>query len=322
MYIYMAPLEGITGYIFRNTYSEIYKGVDKYFTPFIVPAKKRDLKTREKKDIHPDNNKINVVPQILTNKSDEFISVAKRLMEYGYKEINLNAGCPSGTVFTKYKGSGMLRDTEQLKQFLDEISNIDMKISVKTRIGVENVEEFYEILDIYNQFDLYELIIHPRVREDYYNNSPNIDMFKYAYDNSKNPVIYNGDIFLKQDYELIESKFENINAVMLGRGILKRPDLPEYLCSDITYERTDFKRLRKFHDTLIHRYSEEMQSEMNAMFKMKELWVYMIENFIEGMEHDALNLRNAQKLYKKIRKTRDFREYMSYTSQLFDNYSV
>ena len=73
--------------------------------------------------------------------------------------------------------------------------------------------------------------------------------------------------------------------------------------------------MRRFHDLLLSGYSEDLKSEINAMFKMKELWTYLIECF-EGTEQESV-----EKIYKKIRKTRDYREYMSYVAQLFDNYS-
>lgn len=316
MQLYMAPLEGITGYVFRNTYSEIYEGVDKYFTPFIVPAKKRDLRNREKKDILPENNiGLDVVPQILTNKSDEFISVAERLREYGYKEVNINAGCPSGTVVSKDKGAGILKDTDNLKRFLDNIFSVDITIdiSVKTRIGMNDGEEFYDILDIYNEYPIKELIIHPRVREDYYKNRVNKNMFLYAYHNSRIPLIYNGDVFSINDYAKICNTFADINGIMMGRGILMNPQL----CEDIRCNKEnkpDYKRMRKFHNLLISGYADDMGSEVNAMFKMKELWTYMIRCF------DVEENREMAKIYKKIRKTRDFREYMSLAAQLFDNY--
>lgn len=316
MQLYMAPLEGITGYIFRNTYSEIYKGVDKYFTPFIVPAKKRDLRTREKKDILPENNtNLNVVPQILTNKSDEFTSLAKRLKEYGYSEINLNAGCPSGTVVAKDKGAGILRDRDELRRFLDEIFSCDINISVKTRIGMSDREEFYEIMDIYNEYPMTELIIHPRVREDYYKNNVDMEAFSYGYEHGKMPVVYNGDIFNKQQFENICKDYNSIKGIMMGRGILKTPGITEWIKGETETGSIDFKRMRRFHDLLLSGYSEDMKSEINAMFKMKELWTYMIECF-EGTEQESV-----EKIYKKIRKTRDYREYMSYVAQLFDNYS-
>src|SRR3712207_2143871 len=147
MKYYLAPMEGITGYIYRNTYEKFFGNVDKYFTPFIVTNKDAGFKAKELKDVLPENNEgMNIVPQILTNDSKRFISIAKKLKDLGYNELNLNLGCPSGTVVSKYKGAGFLAKKEDLDKFLEEIFKIDyIKISIKTRLGKDNPEEFYDL---------------------------------------------------------------------------------------------------------------------------------------------------------------------------------
>ena len=160
MKYYLAPMEGITGYIYRNSYEKFFGNIDKYFTPFIVPNKSRSLKTKELRDILPENNiGMNIVPQILTNDSEGFITTVMKLKQLGYNEVNLNLGCPSGTVVSKNRGSGFLAKRDELDKFLDEIYKIDdMKISIKTRIGKDTPEEFYELIKIYNKYPIYELI--------------------------------------------------------------------------------------------------------------------------------------------------------------------
>ena len=190
MKYYLAPLEGITGYIYRNTYEKYFHNIDKYFTPFIVPNKSRSFNTKELKDTLPENNKgMNIVPQILTNDSEGFITLSGKLQQLGYNEVNLNLGCPAGTVVSKNRGSGFLAKREELDMFLDEIFKINnMKISIKTRIGKDNSEEFYELIKIYNKYPIEELIIHPRTQKDFYGNKPNLEVFKDALALSTNPV--------------------------------------------------------------------------------------------------------------------------------------
>lgn len=168
----------------------------------------------------PENNKgINLVPQILTNDSEGFILTAKKLKDLGYDEINLNLGCPSGTVVGKKRGSGFLAHREELDKFLEEIFKIDdMKISIKTRLGMDKPEEFYELIKIYNKYPMEELIIHPRTRQDFYGNKPNLEVFKDAISLSKNPVCYNGDIFTLEDHNKLIETFKEVDKIMLGRG--------------------------------------------------------------------------------------------------------
>ena len=155
MKYYLAPMEGITGHIYRNAYEKYFHNIDKYFTPFIVPNQSLSLKTKELRDLLPENNEgLNVVPQILTNDAEGFILTANKLKQLGYNEINLNLGCPAGTVVSKKRGSGFLAYPDELDKFLDEIYKIDnMKISIKTRLGKEKPEEFYKLIEIYNERD-------------------------------------------------------------------------------------------------------------------------------------------------------------------------
>ena len=203
MKYYLAPMEGITGFIYRNAYEKFFGNIDKYFTPFIVPTSSKSFKTKELRDVLPENNgDLNIVPQILTNDFEGFINTSRKLQQLGYNEINLNLGCPSGTVVSKNRGSGFLAKREELDKFLNDIFKINnMKISVKTRIGKDSPEEFYELIKIYNKYPMEELIIHPRTREDFYGNKPNLEVFKDALSLSTNQVCYNGDIFAVEDYK-------------------------------------------------------------------------------------------------------------------------
>ena len=197
---YAAPMEGITGYVYRNAHHRVFGGVDRYFTPFLSPGKKRGLRSRELNDVLPEHNEgVPVVPQILTNDWEDFLHTAEILREFGYEEVNLNLGCPSGTVAAKKRGAGFLGYPEELDLFLGRIfDGTDMGISVKTRIGVERPEEFERLLAIYRKYPLRELIVHPRVLRDGYGNTPNLPAFLQALEDSPFPVCYNGDLFSRE----------------------------------------------------------------------------------------------------------------------------
>ena len=305
MKYYLAPMEGITGYIYRNAYEKFFHNIDKYFTPFIVPNTSKSLKTKELRDILPENNnKMNIVPQILTNDSEGFIVTCKKLKELGYEEVNLNLGCPAGTVVSKNRGSGFLAKRDELDRFLDEIFKInDVRISVKTRIGKDSPEEFYELIKIYNKYEMEELIIHPRTREDFYGNTPNLEVFKDALELSKNTICYNGDIFTTDSYNKIIKEFPNLNKVMIGRGLLANPGL----INEIENKNTiDKKVIRDFHDEVLNNYLELYKDEKNTMFKMKELWGYMIYIFSDN-----------KKYAKKIKKSQKINDYKAAVSSLF-----
>lgn len=310
MKYYLAPMEGITGHIYRNAYEKYFHNIDKYFTPFIVPNQSLSLKTKELRDLLPENNKgLNIVPQILTNDSEGFILTANKLKQLGYDEINLNLGCPAGTVVSKRRGSGFLAYPEELDRFLDEIYKIkDMKISIKTRLGKEMPEEFYNLIEIYNKYPLEELIIHPRTREDFYGNTPNLKIFKEALSLSKHSICYNGDIFTTENYNEIVKEFSEIDKVMLGRGILANPGL----IGEIKDNKFISKEiLKEFHDEIFENYTVLLSEDKNAMYRMKELWGYMSHIFTDN-----------KKYYKKIKKAQKAKDYREAVSKLFEEQDI
>ncbi len=311
MNFYFAPLEGLTGYIYRNAHHAFFpKGVAKYFAPFIVANQSESFKTRDLNDILPENNQsIHLVPQILTNSADDFIHTAKRIKQLGYGEINLNLGCPSGTVVSKNRGSGFLQKRAELDLFLYQIfSQPATKISVKTRIGKDSPEEFDELIEIFNKYPIEELIIHPRVQKDYYKNTPNMTAFQMALDRSKNPVCYNGDIFTQEDYAKFSAAYPGVRTVMLGRGLLMNPGLVHDLLYGV---RLDKNLLKDFHDQIYDGYKRTLFGERNILYKMKELWSYMILAFSD----------HAKQL-KRITKSQSLRAYEEAVACLFNESAI
>ena len=298
MKIYFAPLEGITNHFFFFFYNEIYGHIDKYFAPFISPSEKCPITPRERKEVTPENNQgFCLVPQILTCRSEHFIEGARELQAMGYKEINLNLGCPSGTVCAKGKGAGFLPETLALQKFLDDIYSYaesdGVKISIKTRLGYFNPDEFYDLLDIFNKYPVSELIVHPRIKSDFYKGEPRKEYYAYALEHSKCPLVYNGNIFSAKDYEEYSSSFGvSLDPVMLGRGLISDPSLADKLKGFST--ETDFAKFRRLHDTIYHGYQKVMSPDINVLYKMRELWSYW-QTLFDGKERDIKRLLKAKK---------------------------
>ena len=305
MNFYFAPMEGLTGHIYRNAHNAFFNDIDKYFSPFIVPNQSESFKTRELNDILPEKNQgIVLIPQLLTNNAKDFIHTSKKLKIMGYNEINLNLGCPSRTVTSKNRGSGFLSKREELDVFLEEIFYEPFtKISVKTRIGKDQPEEFYELIKIFNKYPIEELIIHPRIQKDFYKNKPNLNIFKDAMILSKNPVCYNGDIFTVKDYKEFSATFPTVGTLMLGRGLLMNPGLIGDITSNV---KIDKNVLKDFHDKIYEDYKGILFGEKNVLFKMKELWFYMIQAFSDNAKYA-----------KKIKKSERLCDYEEAVSSLF-----
>ena len=313
MKIYLAPMEGITGYVYRCASHQFFPYIDRYFTPFITPNQTRKLTSREMNDILPEHNQgMAVIPQILTNQAADFLWAAGKCKELGYQEVNLNLGCPSGTVVSKHRGAGFLALPRQLDEFLYRVSEgmekLDMRLSIKTRIGKTQPEEFAELLEIYNHYVLAEVIIHPRVQTDYYNNHPNLDVFREALRTSRNPVCYNGDIFNKESYLWFQQQFPQVDKMMLGRGVIANPGLVMELK---TGQRMTKAQLMLFHDTVLAGYRAVIPGDRNVLFKMKELWFYLGTLFTEGGKE------MAGKNIKKIKKATTMTDYEVAVARLF-----
>lgn len=306
MKFYLAPMEGITGYIYRNAYHKYFHNVDKYFTPFITPHTKRCLNAREKNDILPEHNVgMKVIPQVLTNQAEDFVEIARTLQEYGYDEINLNLGCPSGTVVSRKRGAGFLAYPKELELFLDEIfAKSDMKISIKTRIGKEESWEWEDLLSIYNKYPLEELIVHPRLQVDFYKGKPDWQAYELAEAESKNSLCYNGNIFKVQDYEELLAAFPKTEAVMVGRGAIANPQLISVMQGETA--KTDKAQIKAFHDEVCAGYAQSFSGDRNVLFKMKELWFYMGQIFEDSEAH-----------LKKIKKCQSLSQYQLVVDSLF-----
>ena len=301
MRYYFAPLEGLTDSIYRKLHYQYFGGPDRYYTPFLSPTVHRALTNREKREL-PDAllNGIPVVPQVLTKSVEDFVWLAGVCRDLGYGEINLNLGCPSGTVTAKGKGAGMIRDLDALDRFLDGIfSRSPLFISIKTRIGFEHCDEWEPLLNLYNRYPMAELIIHPRVRKDFYNGPVDMEAFRYAFRESKAPVCYNGGLCTRRDLANIQAEFPRLSAVMLGRGLIADPGL-------LVPSGTDIATLEAFHDALLMEYIRVFGSERNAMFRMKENWRYWLRKF-----------EDSEKLGKRLRKATDMNEYRQIAEQVF-----
>ena len=301
MRYYFAPLEGLTDSIYRRLHHTYFGGPDRYYTPFFSPTVHRALTPREAREL-PKADTVNfcAIPQLLTKIPEDFLWMAGVCRDYGYPEVNLNVGCPSGTVTAKGKGSGMLRDLDGLDAFLEQIySAAPLPISIKTRIGFEQPEEFEKILAVYNRYPICELTIHPRVRTAFYNGPVHTGTFRFAVENAKMPLCYNGNLYTKDHLTAFQTEFPQVGAVMLGRGLIADPGL-------LTPIGTTATALERFHDALLEEYIREFGGSRNAMFRMKENW-----------RHWLCKFQNAEKLGKRLRKTTDVAEYKVITHEIF-----
>ena len=305
MQLSLAPMEGITGYTFRRAHAEVFGALDRYYTPFISPLPQvgAPLSKRYSRELDPANNQgLDVVPQLLTNDADRFVWTAQLLADRGYKEVNLNLGCPSGTVVAKEKGSGLLRNLPRLAAFLADVrERSPLPISVKTRVGIANDNGYDELLALFCRCGIAELIVHPRVQKDFYDGTPRQELYGKTLERAPFPVAYNGDIFSLDDYNALVAAYPQTRHVMIGRGIVANPALARMIRggAGLTHE-----ELERFHDELYQAYTDDMGG--NAVFRMKEWWGYAERSFAD-----------PSSVHRIMRKTRRADEYEAAARKIF-----
>jgi len=153
------------------------------------------------------------------------------------------------------------------------------------------------------------VIIHARVREEFYSGKPHTEALETSGKYIDVPTCYNGDIFRREDANYIYDKYPELDSIMLGRGILRNPVLPEMIknSSDTVSDSKECVELNKgdrrildFMEELFDVYKDIFKSDINTLYHMKELW-----------SHLCMNCPDKTKEIKTIRKTKNVSEYKS-----------
>ena len=303
-----APMEGITGRTFRELHAAWFPGVDRYCLPFVSPTSVRQLTPRQRTELDPGALGCDrLLPQILTASAEDFLWCASAMAELGYREVNLNLGCPSGTVVGKGKGAGLLRDPGALDRFLEAIfSASPVAVSVKTRIGLEDPVEWETILPILTRYPLRELTVHPRTRRELYGGAVHREAFARAAETVPFPLCCNGNLFAPADVAGVRAAFPGLGAVMLGRGLLADPALV-LRCKGSERDRA---ALLGWHNALCEAYLAQMHPNQAVLPKLKELWAYLVLLFPEDGS------------WKRMRKCRTWAEFYPLTQELLHNQPI
>ncbi len=296
--LYMAPIKGVTGCIYRNIYSRFFNGYDIALMPFFMNINGRRALL---KDALPERNDagFTLVPQILHKDPKDFIALANRLYEIGYKTVNWNLGCPLLMIRKKKKGSGLLPYSDEIVKFLDEVtSGSPNQISIKVRLGSEEKSDLLRLLPMLNDLPLKEIIIHPRTGKQLYEGEVDIAAFEESLSLSNHTIVYNGDIDSLEKYKMLEKRFPMIDRWMIGRGGITDPFLPEKIKGiDDPGGNGELDRFISFHSALFEAYQSDLSEQAHLIKKMKEVWRYWAKAF-EGGGRIFKKLSRAKSIYK------------------------
>ena len=306
-FLYLAPIRGITDCLYRNLFFEHFSGFDGAVAPFINPQRFSRLKRKQLADILPENNSVDIIPQLLHTDGDDFLALAKRLQDLGYQHLNWNLGCPAPMVTRKKRGSGFLPYPDEIITFLDRvIPRLTAQLSIKMRLGFETAKESEILLPLLNDFPLKEIIIHSRTGKQRYRGQTDPKAFGRCRELSRHELVYNGDLVTVASFQKLENKFPGINRWMIGRGALSNPFLGEEIKGKTIHPDERHHRLATFHTALFNRYQERLSGPSHLLSRMKLIWSYWAESFPQ-----------EKKLIKKILRAKTLPRYQQVTSKLF-----
>ena len=292
----LGPFQGITDAPFRNVFKKHFGDVDKFYTPFFTGIQKDHAKNLQ-------------VEEILSTDAEEILRFAKQCKELGYHEINLNMGCPFPRVANKKRGSGLLPYPEKIDALLGRVfEQIDLKFSVKCRLGYFSPDEIVPVIEVFNQYPLSELVIHPRIGKQLYKGEADVKRFAELIPSIKAPLVYNGDIVSVESFERIREEVKPVDEFMLGRGLLANP----FLAEEIKFSgNPSAERLHDYVNDLYENRLRHAGGSPKVLGRMKELWSYLMYSFDE-----------PQDVWRKVKKLNALKEYEEAVEAIFREHVV
>ncbi len=305
--ILLAPLQGLTDFRFRNAFHKYFEGVDVYYSPWICLNHDKSMKKAHTIDVQPENNKgYRIIPQIMTNDVDDFIFLANYLSDLGHTEMNWNLGCPYPMVAKRGMGSGMLCQPLKVVEILDQIlPKINIKLSMKMRLGYENKEETLNLMPYLNDFPLTEIIIHGRTAKQMYTGFVDKDVFENCVKETKHSMVFNGDITSYTELSELQKRFPTVDKWMIGRGIIANPFLSEMILDKTDeYPEETVPIFMKFHDELMENYGSQLSGDKHLLMKMASFWEYFAKCFPD-----------PHAVYKRVKKAKNMNGYYDAVAQ-------
>ena len=300
MQIYLAPLQGLTDWIFRESYTQHIGTFDKTFTPFVRMQNGEFYRPSQCNDLLPEHNQMQQpVPQFLGKDVASFQRFEELCLEHGYKEANINMGCPYPMVTGKGMGAGLLANPDNIKQLLEGVfASTKLKTSVKCRLGMEKPSDFEALIPIFNAFPLEEMIIHPRIGKQQYKGEADMEAYANYAKQLKHPVCYNGDILTVSDVEKLRTLAPHVERIMIGRGVLQNPFLLSEIRGQELTQTEKMVMLRKFHTAMIEHSKTKYSGDLHFLKRFEEFWSYHAEGF-----------ENGHKIYKQVKKSKTLAQY-------------
>ena len=306
--IQFAPLQGYTETVYRNAHEAVFGGADIYYTPF-VRVEKETFRPKDVRDISPEKNRVyRLIPQLIAPTPEKAEAVLGLFIEKGYREADLNLGCPFPLLAKRHNGSGILPYPDEVRELLRIIRrHPEINFSVKMRLGWEDPKECLALADLLNEIPLRQVTMHARIGMQQYKGKPDMEGFRTFYEVCRHPLVYNGDITDTADIRHLSTLFPHLAGVMIGRGLLARPALAlEYKESRTLGEDEYWERMKALHTAVFEGYASQLEGgDAQLLNKMKTFWEYPSA----GIDRKAA---------KSIRKSTSLSKYEQAVSTFFN----
>ncbi len=307
----LAPFQGLTDKYYRSLFLENFGGVDRVYAPFVSGIGTSQISKSKISDLLINDEPLQkTVPQIISNDSREIVLFGKTMVDYGYRHINWNLGCPFRRIASKAKGCGLLPYPGKLKKILDEIfddNRLNFELSVKTRLGYHDKYELFEVIEIFNQYPLSEIIIHPRIGKQLYKGEIHLDEFEKCIDLSVHPVAYNGDIYNKTTFSERTARFNGVKHWMIGRGLLINPFLAEQIKNKTLSDTERRQRLHNFVMQLSDMVKSRICDERKTLDYIKAVTYYLSGSF-----------KDSGFVFSKIKKLKTFEDFSNAFNEIIN----
>ncbi len=309
---FFAPLQGYTDAVYRSCHRRVFGGVEAYYTPF-VRLERGEFRSKDLRDIDSGMNSVGApVPQLIAATPSEAATILSLFEAKGYRQADLNLGCPFPMLAKRHKGSGILPYPEKVAALLEVATRFPrIALSVKLRLGWEDPQECLALLPILNQAPLSQITMHPRIGRQQYKGSTDAEAFGAFYDGCRHPLVYNGDLCTLEDLFAVVRRFPRLSGLMVGRGLLSRPWLAEeYVSGRILGQEEIRERVARFHALLFRSYEPVLQGEVQLLAKMRTLWEYLLPD---------IDRKQKKRILKCIRLSA-YREAVSDNFRPFDSF--
>ena len=299
--IHFAPLQGYTDAIYRSAHARIFGGIDSYYTPF-VRLEHGDFRRKDVRELDADNNRgVNLTPQLIASTPEKILRILALFIEKGYKNVDINLGCPFPTLAKRHNGAGLLPYPDEVKALLMAAieAHPEIQFSVKMRLGWEDANECMALLPLLNSLPLSHITMHPRLGKQQYKGEVDLEAFQRFYAECEKPLIYNGDLLTLDDIDTISNRFPRLSGLMIGRGLLANPALAiEYQQGAPLSLKEKIEKIRLLHADVFSQYGNLLEGgDLQLLTKMRTFWEYLLpdgDRKAKKVIHKTSKLSNYQ----------------------------